>query len=133
MLSQKWQIPGYSKSGIRLRPFCCTPFSREYCKVSQCSQITQIHFNFSFPTVNALRQLIEKIRPPPKKVALVFGNARDGMENFPEVSNDYVKGLFHPMLPDFRNSTALWKVPRLRQFVLLLRSRWRWSWLLVEW
>jgi hypothetical protein len=35
---------------------------------------------------------------------------------------DQVKVRFYPMLPDFRNSTAFWKVPRLRPFMFLVRS-----------
>jgi hypothetical protein len=33
----------------------------------------------------------------------------------------FVKVLFYPMLPDFQNSPAFWKVPRLRPFVFLVR------------
>ena len=32
--------------------------------------------------------------------------------------------LFYPMLPNFRKSTAFWKVPRLRLFVLCVRQIW---------
>jgi hypothetical protein len=33
-----------------------------------------------------------------------------------------VKGLFYRMLPGFRKSGAIWKVPRFRQFDLLVRD-----------
>jgi hypothetical protein len=33
-----------------------------------------------------------------------------------------VKAFFHPMLPDFQNSTPFWKVLRLRPFVRLVRA-----------
>jgi len=32
-----------------------------------------------------------------------------------------VKLLSYPILPDFRNSTALWKVYKLRPFVVLVK------------
>jgi hypothetical protein len=39
------------------------------------------------------------------------------------------KVFFHPMLPDFRKSNALWQVPRLRPFVLVIVvCRYRWVW-----
>jgi len=52
----------------------------------------------------------------------------------PESQNDYVlmewmDVRFYPMFPDFRNTIAFWKVPRLRSFVFQVRaaSRWRWA------
>jgi hypothetical protein len=38
------------------------------------------------------------------------------------------KPLSYPMLPDFRKSIGVWKVPRLRPFVLLVRAARRWWW-----
>jgi len=32
------------------------------------------------------------------------------------------KGLLYLMLPDFRNNTAFWKVPRLHPFVLVVTA-----------
>jgi len=41
-----------------------------------------------------------------------------------------VEALFYPMIPDCQRSSAFWKVPRLRTFVLVratCKRRWVWS------
>jgi len=48
-------------------------------------------------------------------------------ENFNEETKLNV--LFYLVPPDFRQSTASWKVPRLRPFVLLFIATFRWGWI----
>jgi len=67
---------------------------------------------------------------PAQNTTKLLCGMTENMETSLKLSKDEnVKVIFYSMLPDFRISTALWKVPRFRSFVLVRTTcRWRWVW-----
>ena len=63
------------------------------------------------------------------KIQVKFSLGSDPLEGWKKK----VYAIFFPMLHDFRNSMAFWKVPRLRPFVVLIRAACRCSVWSIGW
>ena len=123
----------YIRNLYALNPKVCHKQYELYSKPLQESVNPHMHdtyrtwaLNYRHLSADTKAELTERSRRYGVEVTEVCRKA--DVFNFANPLKTNGKVLSYPMLPDFRKSIAVWKVPRLRPFALLVRAARRWRW-----